>query len=94
MPVSYQVEKRGRKFGVSAPEGRGREQLQRRVFLFWFPRELNKMADAGSKDDLAEVNRLLRQRGLPLLAPEPEPLISPPTFGPLCADELENEGGC
>ena len=42
-----------------------------RIFIFWFPRELNQMCDAGSKDEIAELDALLLARALPPLAPEP-----------------------
>ena len=42
-----------------------------RIFIFWFPRELNTMCDAGSKGLMTVVADQLRARGLPPLAPTP-----------------------
>jgi len=42
-----------------------------RIFIFWFPRELNQMCDAGSKDEMAKLDALLLARALPPLALEP-----------------------
>jgi hypothetical protein len=83
LPLSAQVAQRGR---ILEAYGKGR-----RLFIFWFPRELNKITDAGSKDEMRTVQLMLAQRGLPPLATEPLPPAHPPTFGPVLQSELLSE---
>jgi hypothetical protein len=75
VPLSAQCQRRGT---IWTELGYGR-----RLFILWFPRELNTICDAGSKGNITLVKHLLRERGLPPLAPEPELPTHPPLFGPL-----------
>jgi hypothetical protein len=59
----------------------------RRLFVLWFPRTINTIADAGSKDEMVEVERLLHERGF-TLCPEPEMITHPVVFGPVRQEEL------
>jgi hypothetical protein len=79
LPLSAQVEQRG---VLMASIGFGR-----RLFVLWFPRTINTIADAGSKDEMAEVERLLHERGF-TLCPEPEMITHPVVFGPVRQEEL------
>ena len=76
-PLSAQVAQRGLLMSTLG--------VGRRLFVLWFPRTINTIADAGSNDEMVKVERLLH--GF-ILCPEPEVITHLVVFGPVREEEL------